>query len=152
MSISLQALNLAHDTPLANTEQIRICLRAINELFAGYFDKNWFLLLLEDLPIRSSTLSEIRELLVCESIKSFDAKKVQEGIPVLEGFANDLRHYLLPSLREKLGISGLLPEMKITDKAQLLLRKFIAYAFPSNLNTLTLLIEQLKAHFEATIG
>ena len=152
MSLSLLAKIDFREVSYPKRDEIHSCLHTLHELFDGYFDQNWFILLLEELPIKSSTLAEIRELFDYDSPILFDAKKVYERIPVLEGFVNQLRHYLLPCLREKLGISGLLPKKIIRDKGQLLLRKFIAYTFPSNLDKLALLTEQLRACSEKIAG
>jgi hypothetical protein len=130
-----------------NAEEIRLCLRCLKNLFETHFDQNWFILLLEDLPIDSNTMTELRELMRHESSLVFDASEVYERLPILEKFVSGLNRYLLPYLREKLGISGLIQNQRYRDKGQILLRKFVAYTFPVNLAEFNCLAARLKVLF-----
>jgi hypothetical protein len=126
---------------------IQECLREIQTLFTGHFDQNWLLLVLDDTPIDSSVMSDIRNLIAFEHPKLYDPQEVQKRIPSLEAFIAHLRRYLLPTLREKLGISGLVPFRRIKDREQRVLRSLIAYAFPHNLERLSELTDTLKAYY-----
>ena len=138
-----------YDTRLSYPKEclIQECLREIQALFAGHFDQNWLLLVLDDTPIDSSVLTDIRSLTAFEHPGLYDPLEVQKRIPSLEAFIAHLRRYLLPTLREKLGISGLLPFRRIKDREQRVLRSLIAYAFPHNLERLSALTERLKAYY-----
>jgi hypothetical protein len=126
---------------------IQECLREIQALFSGHFDQNWLLLVLDETPIDSSVLSDIRGLITFEHPALYDPLEVQKRIPSLEAFIAHLKRYLLPALREKLGISGLLPYRRIKDSEQRVLRSLIAYAFPHNLERLSMLTDRLKAYY-----
>ena len=130
-----------------STEEIRQNLRCLKNLFETYFDRNWFILLLEDLPVDSNTMTELRELMRHESSLVFDASEVYERLPILEKFVTGLNRYLLPSIREKLGISGFVQNQRYRDKRQILLRKFVAYTFPVNLAEFTCFAARLKELF-----
>jgi hypothetical protein len=56
-----------------------------------------------------------------------------------------VKRFLLPVLRERLGISWLFPHKRIRDQRQIILRKFVAFTFPYNLERLRRLNETLKA-------
>jgi hypothetical protein len=119
----------------------------LKRLFESHFDQNWFILLLDELPIDSNTMTELREIMRHESTLVFEPSEVYDRLPILEGFVTTLARYLLPCLREKLGISGFIQNRKYRDKGQILLRKFIAYTFPFNLAEFKLLVERLRALF-----
>jgi hypothetical protein len=128
-------------------EQMRRCLRSLKELFETHFDQNWFILLLEDLPIDPNAMAELRELMSHESSLVFDPYEVYERLPILEKFIDGLYHYLLPYLREKLEISGFVQNRRYRDKGQILLRKFVAYTFPVNLGEFARAARRLKRLF-----
>ena len=130
-----------------NAEEIRRRLRCLKNLFETHFDQNWFILLLEDLPIDSNTMTELRELMRQESSLVFDPSEVCERLPILEKFIIGLNRYLLPYLREKLGISGFIQNRRYRDKGQILLRKFVAYTFPVNLAEFAFFATRLKDLF-----
>ena len=138
--------------PLSDTlykeNKIRECLREIKDFFQAYFDTNWLLLILEDFPIESSTIEYIRELLDYESPILFDTQKISAHLPILENYIDSLRRYLLPDLREKLGVSSLLPKKKIHNKELLLFHRLVAYTFPFNLEKLSMLTKRLKAFLD----
>jgi hypothetical protein len=128
-------------------KEIRHYLRCLKSLFELHFDQNWFLLLLEELPIDSNTMTELRELMRHESSLVFDYTEVYERLPVLEKFITALNRYLLPYLREKLGISGFVQNRRYRDKGQILLRKFVAYTFPFNLAEFACFTDRLRGLF-----
>jgi hypothetical protein len=122
----------------------RECIREIQDLFYHHFDRNWLLLVLEDLSLDSRIMDDIRSLIIYESPVLYNPQEIKRRVSALEAFISHLRRYLLPILREKLGISGLLPFRPIRDKDQRLLRSLIAYTFPHNLDRLSTLTERLK--------
>ncbi len=126
---------------------IRNCLGQMRECFESHFDQNWLLLLMDELPLNSRDMPEIRELLEQATSTQYDLSDLKARIPLVDNFIKQLVRYLLPGLREKLGISRLLPIRRIRDKRQLLLREFIAYTFPTNLARLSHLTRKLKSFY-----
>ena len=124
---------------------IQECIREIQDHFKAHFDQNWLLLILEDLPIEASIMNDIRSLAEYERPATYDPWEIQRRIPSLDGFIAHLRRYLLPMLREKLGISGLLGRSYLGNREQRLLRGLIACAFPTNLEKLAQLSSRLKS-------
>jgi len=123
---------------------VRSCLKEIADLYVSHFDQNWLLLLLERFPIDAVAMNEIRELMHHE-VAFLEPAKLAARLALLEGYIQHLRRYLLPGLREKLGISGLLPgSRRVWQKEQLLLLRLVAYTFPFNLERLSRLALQLK--------
>ncbi len=139
---------LSRDPGIVGSDvEIRRRLRRLKNLFETHFDQNWFILLLEDLPIDSNTMTELRELMRQESSFVLDPSEIYERLPILEKFVTGLNRYLLPHLREKLGISGFLQNRRYRDKGQILLREFVAYTFPVNLAEFTFFAARLKDLF-----
>jgi hypothetical protein len=56
-----------------------------------------------------------------------------------------VKRFLLPVLKERLGISWLFPKKRIQDTQQYIIRKFVAFTFPYNLERLRRLTLRLKA-------
>lgn len=117
----------------------------IRTVFDTHFDKSWFAILIDDLPIDKRTLREIRTLVSLRFIQPGDELLIREGVRELEQFIALVRQFLLPVIRDKLGITGFPDRKKELDKQQLILRQFVFYTFPHNLNRLEELTRELKA-------
>ena len=122
---------------------IRECLRETSALFRDQFDRNWLLLLLERFPIDAMALSEIRGMTDGEGV--LDHERLAFRAALLEDYVRHLRRYLLPGIREKLGISGFRYRQQIWAQDQLLLRRLVAATFPANLDRLGALAARLRA-------
>jgi hypothetical protein len=123
---------------------VRTCLGEISELFRSQFDQSWLLLLLERFPVDAVAMNEIRELMRHDA-SFLEPDRLAARLALLQGFIQHLRRCLLPGLREKLGISGLLPpSRRAWGREQMLLRRLVAYTFPYNLERLARLAAQLE--------
>ena len=123
---------------------MRLCLRRMADLFHSQFEQNWLLLLLERYPLDAVVMNDVRELMRRDTA-FVEPARLAEALAVLDGYTQHLRRCLLPGLREKLGISGLLPaERRVLGREQLLLRRLVAYTFPFNLERLERLVVALK--------
>jgi len=123
-------------------------IRLIGELrdvFENNFDRTWFSLILDGIPIDLRTVRNIRELVSLTSIYPGEEWQIQRGIEELEAFYATVKRFLLPVLKERLGISWLLPQKRVRDPHQYILRKFVAFTFPYNLERLRRLTLKLKA-------
>ncbi len=130
------------------TAAVRLCLRQIAELFHSQFEQNWLVLLLERFPMDAVAMNEIRGLMRRDTA-FVEPARLSEGLAVLEGYTQHLRRCLLPGLREKLGISGLLPDARrVWGREQQLLRGLVAYTFPFNLERLERLASRLREALE----
>ena len=123
---------------------IIITLRELRDEFEKNFDRSWFSLIIETLPISLLTIREIRELFDFETLYSRDIDEIQEKILALEEFLQAIKDFLLPRVKEKLNISHLDPEHMIDDKEQQLLRRLVAINLPFNIDRLFELIQRLK--------
>jgi len=122
-------------------------LRLIGELrdvFENNFDRTWFSLILDGIPIDLRTVRNIRELVTLTSVYPGEEWQILRGIEELEAFHATVKRFLLPVLKERLGISWLLPQKRVKDSRQYILRKFVAFTFPYNLERLRLLTRRLK--------
>jgi hypothetical protein len=106
--------------------------------------------IIDGLPIDFRTFREIRELVTMETIHPGDERVIYEGVQELKSFIAHIRKFLLPVLKERLRVSGLFPHQMVKDKTQYILRRFVVYTFPYNLNRLADLAEQLREHLVIT--
>ena len=126
------------------------CIQRIRGLFEQHFDRAWFGALMEDLPIGMRSLREIRNLVLFDAIYPGDEHSIHAGLVELEEFVLALRTYLLPLIRERLGISKLRPSALVRDRNQYLLRRLLAYTFPHNVEELARLAIELRNRLSAT--
>ncbi|MGO9412435.1 MAG: hypothetical protein ACLQCB_17005 [Spirochaetia bacterium] len=123
-------------------------LRLIGELrdvFENNFDRTWFSLILDGIPVDLRTVRNIRDLVSLTTIYPGEEWQIWRGIQELEAFHATVKRFLLPVLKERLGISWLLPQKRVRDPHQYILRKFVAFTFPYNLERLRRLTLKLKA-------
>lgn len=118
-------------------------LANIREIFDNYFDRGWLAMSLEGTPLQLNTLREIRQLLDRLRINPHDLVSRRYAVRLLEQFAMELRRYLLPYIREKLGISGLVRRSTPMDEHQRTYRRLLAYTFSFNLERLEELAREL---------
>lgn len=123
-------------------------LRLIGELrdvFESKLDRTWFSLILDGIPVDLRTVRNIRDLVSLTTIYPGEEWQIWRGIQELEAFHATVKRFLLPVLKERLGISWLLPQKRVRDPHQYILRKFVAFTFPYNLERLRRLTLKLKA-------
>ncbi len=128
------------------TENVLVHIRNIREVFENHFDRTWFSLIIDGLPIDFRTIRYIRELVSLRSLHPGDERVIYQSVLELENFIIHIRRFLLPVIKERLGVSSLNPERLIKDKNQYLIRRFVAYTFPYNLERLSNLTGELKAY------
>lgn len=128
----------------ARDSEILKLIGELKDVFENHFDRTWFSLLIDDMPIDFRTVRDIRELVSVTSLYPGEEWQIFQGVLELETFALTVKRFLLPDLKEKLGISWLYPQKRIRDTQQYILRKFVAFTFPYNLEKLRRLTEKLK--------
>ena len=131
---------------VVNRERLLAIIGKIREVFEDHFDRTWLAIIIDGLPIDFRTIREIRLLVSLQSIHPGDEKTLYQAVSELEQFIIHVRRYLLPGLKERLGVSGLMPKKIVRDKQQFLIRRFVAYTFPYNLERLSHLTFELKTH------
>ena len=125
-------------------DRTRRSLAELRELFVSQFDIKWLHNLLDDLPIDATVFETTRQMFENDAAVVDDPARITEGLEALEAFATDLRRFLLPSIREKLGVSGLSPRFSLKDKDKMVVQVMVAYTFPHNLAKLEQLIADLR--------
>lgn len=98
-----------------------------------------------------TTLRQIRQLLTVTEVYPEDLSTVRFGADQLRHFAADLRRYLLPVIRERLGVSELLPSRPRFDEVQRVRRQLLCLSFPYNLTRLEELTTELLSLTDASI-
>ena len=117
----------------------------IRRVFEDHFDRTWFAIIIDGLPIDFRTIRIIRELVGLQSIHVGDEWFIYQAVVELSRFSLLIRKFLLPVLKERLGVSGLMPHRVVRDRTQYILRRFVAYTFPYNLERLEALTGQLRS-------
>jgi len=133
------------DPGLSEDGEILRLIGDLRDVFENNFDRTWFSLILDGIPIDLRTVRNIRDLVSLRTIYPGDEWQVMRGIQELEAFHVAVKRFLLPVLKEKLGISWLFPQKRVKDPHQYILRKFVAFTFPYNLERLRRLTVTLKA-------
>ncbi|MBA7606056.1 hypothetical protein ES703_13194 [subsurface metagenome] len=131
-------------------QRLLLIIRQIQEVFDNYFDRTWLAIVIDGLPIDFRTIREIRLLVSLQSIHPGDERALYQSVLELEQFIGHIKRYLLPDLKERLGVSWLRPHRLIKDKQQLIIRRFVAYTFPHNLERLSELTGELKSNLRLT--
>lgn len=122
---------------------VQIRLEALREHFDRYFDRGWLAMIIDDLPIDSSVVRQIRELLALPIVYTDDLPEIRYGIDTLRMFTTELRRHLLPVLRDRLGVSGLRPRRLSGGADDRVHRQFLCMTFPYNLQRLEELVRDL---------
>lgn len=100
-------------------------------------------MIIDDLPIDFTTLRQIRELLLVTEVYPEDLANLQFGVEQLRHFVADLYRYLMPVLKERLGVSGLRPTRIQMDPSERVHRQLLYLSFPYNLARLRELTNEL---------
>jgi hypothetical protein len=129
-----------------SNERLLPLIRKIRRVFEDHFDRTWFAIIIDGLPIDFRTIRIIRELVGLESIHVGDQWFIYQAVVELSRFSLLIRKFLLPVLKERLGVSGLIPDRIVRDRYQYILRRFVAYTFPYNLERLEALTAELRTH------
>lgn len=117
-------------------------------------NQDWFYKLSEELPIYSTgDLADIMEFLTigaCDPAAGpcQDMKRLQEHCLSLKNIINNIKIFLLPVIREKLGISCLTGHHHDKTTREFVCNSFIAYAFPVNLRKIESCLEDLHRELE----
>jgi len=142
--VSEAVLQTIESQSLRDTEILRI-IGEVREVFENHFVGTWFSLIIDGMPIDFHTVRDIRELVSLTSLYPGEERQLFQGVQELETFHKTVKRFLLPVLRERLGISWLFPQKRVRDTQQYILRKFVAFTFPYNLERLRRLTQNLKS-------
>ena len=116
----------------------------VRDIFENHFDRTWFSVIIDGLPIDFRTVREIRQMVSLTALYPGEEWQVYQAVLELETFVLTVRRQLLPVLKERLGISWLFPGRRVRDRNQFLLRKLVAITFPYNLERLRAATLRLK--------
>lgn len=133
-----------------DNETLLPTIRKIKQVFEEHFDRTWFSIIIDGLPIDFTTMRMIRELVALQSIHLGDEWFIYQAAVELNRFILLIRKFLLPVLKERLGVSGLFPDKIVRDKTQYILRRFVAYTFPFNLERLEALTAELQCQLRCS--
>ena len=133
------------DYELARDTEILRIIGKLRDVFENNFDRTWFSLIIDGMPIDLRTVRDIRELVSLTSLYPGEEWQIFQGVRELETFHRTVKRFLLPVLKERLGISWLFPQKRVRDAQQYILRKFVAFTFPYNLERLRRLTIELKS-------
>ena len=120
----------------SNREVIADHLASLQAFFAEHFDRGWLTVQLDELPIDWVAYRHVRNTLAITSIYPSDMPGVVACVEALFRFIDDLRRYLLPELRDRLGVSGLTRQRRRLDAVTRVQHELLASVFPHNLEEL----------------
>jgi hypothetical protein len=141
-------MDLATTTRADRTATVR-CIGELRDHFEAYFNTGWFAVLIEGSPIQYTVIKEIRAALARDSLYPEDEATLRYGVNLLEQFIAQLRRFLLPVLRERLGISRLLAHPPRLSAQEYVYRQLVAQTFPANLERLEELTTRLAGTLRA---
>jgi hypothetical protein len=116
----------------------------MRRLFEKYFDQTWFSIILDDLPMEARTIREIRSLTDISYIHPGDEVRIEIGIKALELFIYNIRKFLMPVIKDKLGLSAFNRSHNGLDERTYVMRKLVLNNLPYNLSSLEALTRELK--------
>ena len=131
------------------TQSVR-CIGELREHFEACFDTGWFAVLIEGSPIQFTVIKELRATLARDGLYPEDETTLRYGVSLLEQFIAQLRRFLLPVLRERLGISRLLAHPPRLSAQEYVYRQLVAQTFPANLDRLEELTIQLAGELRTS--
>ena len=132
------------DYELARDTEILRLIGKLRDVFENNFDRTWFSLIIDGMPIDFRTVRDIREMVSLTSLYPGEERQLLQGVSELETFCRTVKSFLLPVLKERLGISWLFPQKRVRDAQQYIVRKFVCFTFPYNLERLRRLTLKLK--------
>ncbi|MBN1649341.1 MAG: hypothetical protein JW874_14990 [Spirochaetales bacterium] len=118
-------------------------LSEIRDIYNDFFNKSYLSGIIEELPVDKSKMHSLYHLLNTAYFSSEDTKPLAEAVIYLDYFIAVMSNYLLPDLKDYLRISGFFPDMK-RGSVEYVLKSFICYTFPTNLEKLKDLTDELK--------
>jgi hypothetical protein len=126
-----------------NQYEIRDVLYELKNNFYDNFDKPWFYVVIDDLPVDLKNINSIKEAFA-ESLLYNNLRELMQIIIKIEWFVQNVKKYLLPVIKEKLRVSHLYPDRLVRDKNLYIKRNLLAYVLPINLQNLDELNVKLK--------
>lgn len=132
-------------TQESTASSILTVIDEIRGLFRNHFESGWFLIILERMSFNSVYLNDIRNLIELQSIYPADFYQIKTGAVAVEEFVTFARRYVLPVLRDELGISGFTRHsVGDRDRTTQVVKEFFASTFPHNVQKLADLSEELS--------
>lgn len=116
----------------------------IERIYKANFDQSWFVLAVDKLPVDLRNTRDVHMLFQLETLQPGDELILTGAIRELQALATGTRKYVLPNLRDSLGISYFRNRRNEWNEQEYLVRRFHAYTFPHNLARLEELIDQLR--------
>lgn len=133
---------------VANSAAVLRIIREIEQIYRANFDQSWFVLAVDKLPVDLKNTRDVQMLFQFEVLRPGDELIVTSAIRELERLADATRQYVLPNLRDSLGVSFFSNRRGDWNEQEYLVRRFHAYTFPHNLARLQDLLEELRMLLE----
>ncbi len=130
----------------SSTDRVQMALEALRDHYDEHFDRGWLAMTIDDLPVDSSLVRRIREVLSLTVRYEEDLPEVRYGVEQLRTLLTELRRHLAPVLRDRLGVSGFAGTSgRGRDTTSRVQRQLLCLAFPHNLSRLEELTDRLDA-------
>ena len=129
-------------TRIAVTDGYNI-LSEIKDVYNSFFNKSYLSGIIEELPGDKSKMNNLYHLLNTPFYGKDDKNLLLDVVLYLDYFLKIINQYLLPELKDQLGISGFTRNLK-NDSHEFVIRSLIYHSFPHNLKKLDSLTLELK--------
>ena len=129
--------------PKQNLDYVQMHLEALRAHFDVHFDRGWLAMIIDDLPLETTLLREIRGLLALTLVYEDDLPEIRYGVGKLLEFVAELRRHLLPVLRDRLRVSGFAATRRERNEERIY-RQLLCVTFPHNLDRLETLAHDLE--------
>ena len=126
-----------------NSDEIYSRFSAVREQYMSCFDQTWFRILAEECPMERGLQGEIR-LFLDSPRDELEKKDLLYGVSNLEHFVRIIEAYLLPNIKELLGVSGLRPDRRLKNRDQYVHHRLLAEVLPYNVSVLKSRVGELK--------
>jgi hypothetical protein len=134
----------AQNAMVSNRAAVLTVVREIERIYRANFDQSWFVLAVDGLPVDVRNTRDVHLLFQLDSLRPGDELIIQGAIRELDALAAATRTYVLPNLRDSLGISFFSNRRDGWNEQEYLVRQFHAYTFPHNLARLQELVDELR--------
>lgn len=108
-------------------------------------NKAWFFAVIEDSPVKPSVITEVVGIFNNESYFSPNLDALAKGCEQLNVVLKEIRQYIIPGLRERLGVSSLTGRKVDKRSDSFIHNSMISYTLPCNVENMERLLGELES-------
>ncbi len=97
-----------------DAELLRL-IAQLRECFENNFDRTWFSVVIDGIPVDPRTVREIRLMVSLRTLYEGEEHLLWQGVAELETFIAAIKRFLLPVLRERLALPPVSPQIVVSE-------------------------------------